>query len=122
MVNSGDGELELARPSLDWFEHRIVRAPRPFNYSAANNLGARAATGDFLLFLNDDVEVLTPRWIEWLVGQAQQPGVGKVGLKLSYPDGHVEHAGVLLGSLTEVPRTQLHYMCRGRPAASTCSS
>ena len=108
VVNSGEGELELARRWLDGLEHRIVRAPGPFNYSAANNVGARAATGEYLLFLNDDVEVLTPRWIERLVGQAQQPGVGKVGVKLAYPGGHVEHAGVLLGSLTETPRTQLH--------------
>ncbi|MBA3422800.1 MAG: glycosyltransferase, partial [Thermoleophilaceae bacterium] len=108
VVNSGEGELELARRSLDGLEHRIVRAPGPFNYSAANNIGARAATGEYLLFLNDDVEVLTARWIERLVGQAQQPGVGKVGVKLVYPGGHVEHGGVLLGSLTEAPRTQLH--------------
>ncbi len=108
VVNSGEGELELARRWLDELEHRIVRAPRPFNYSAANNLGAGAATGDYLLFLNDDVEILTPRWIERLVGQVQQPGVGKVGVKLAYPGGHVEHAGVLLSSLTDVPRTQLH--------------
>ncbi|MEJ7656431.1 MAG: glycosyltransferase [Thermoleophilaceae bacterium] len=108
VVNSGEGELEAARRSLDGLEHRIVRAPRPFNYSAANNIGARAATGEYLLFLNDDVEVLTARWIENLVGQAQQPGVGKVGVKLAYPGGHVEHAGVLLGSLTQVPVTQLH--------------
>jgi len=108
LVNSGEGELELARRSLDGLEHRIVRAPGPFNYSAANNIGARAATGEYLLFLNDDVEVLTARWIERLVGQAQQPGVGKVGVKLAYPGGHVEHAGVLLGSLTQVPVTQLH--------------
>jgi GT2 family glycosyltransferase len=113
LVNSGEGELELARRSLDGLEHRIVRAPGPFNYSAANNIGARAATGEYLLFLNDDVEVLTPRWIERLVGQAQQPGVGKVGVKLVYPGGHVEHAGVLLGSLTEVPRTQLHLQAPG---------
>jgi GT2 family glycosyltransferase len=108
VVNSGEGELELARRSLEGLEHRTVRAPRPFNYSAANNIGARAATGEYLLFLNDDVEVLTARWIERLVGQLQQPGVGKIGVKLAYPGGHVEHAGVLLGSPTEVPRTQLH--------------
>jgi GT2 family glycosyltransferase len=113
VVNSGQGELELARRSLDGLEHRIVRAPGPFNYSAANNIGARAATGDYLLFLNDDVEVLTPRWIERLVGQAQQPGVGKVGVKLVYPGGHVEHGGVLLGSLTEMARTQLHLHAPG---------
>ena len=113
VVNSGEGELELARRWLDGLEHRIVRASGPFNYSAANNLGARTATGEYLLFLNDDVEVLTPLWIERLLGQAQQPGVGKVGVKLVYPGGHVEHAGVLLGSLAETPRTQLHLQAPG---------
>ncbi|HEV2773115.1 MAG TPA: glycosyltransferase [Thermoleophilaceae bacterium] len=113
VVNSGEGDLELARPWLEGLEHRIIRAPRPFNYSAANNIGAKAATGEYLLFLNDDVEVLTPRWIERLVGQVQQPGVGKVGVKLVYPSGHVEHGGVLLGSPSEPPRTQLHLHAPG---------
>jgi len=108
VVNSGEGDLERAQRWLDGFEHRVVRAPGPFNYSAANNIGARAATGDYLLFLNDDVEVRTANWIERLVGQAEQPGVGIVGVLLVYPSGHVECAGVVLDPSRGMPKTQLH--------------
>jgi|GEM_PF-1338989 len=76
---------------------RIVDAPEPFNYSAANNLGARHATGEFLLFLNNDIEVLEADWLEELVRWAERPEIGAVGAKLLFPDGRIQHAGVVLG-------------------------
>lgn len=75
---------------------RIVRYESRFNYSAINNAGAAAATGDFLLFLNDDTEVQSPDWIERLLGLVQQPGTGVAGAKLIYPGGAVQLGGVLL--------------------------
>ncbi len=68
-----------------------------FNYSALNNFGAQYATGEYLLLLNNDTEVLTPRWLEEMVMYAQQKRVGCVGAKLLYPDDTVQHAGVGLG-------------------------
>jgi GT2 family glycosyltransferase/SAM-dependent methyltransferase len=76
---------------------RIVPLGSSFNYSAANNLGARHAAGEFLLFLNNDVEALESDWLEELVRWAERPEVGAVGAKLLYPDGMVQHAGVVIG-------------------------
>jgi GT2 family glycosyltransferase len=69
----------------------------PFNYPAINNWAARQATGELLLFLNNDMEVVEPGWLEELVGQAQRPVVGAVGAKLLFPEGTVQHAGVVVG-------------------------
>ena len=68
-----------------------------FNYSALNNFGARYATGEYLLLLNNDTEVITPGWLEEMVMYAQQKRVGCVGAKLLYPDDTVQHAGIGFG-------------------------
>ena len=68
-----------------------------FNYSALNNFGAREATGEYLLLLNNDTEVISPRWMEEMVMYAQQKRVGCVGAKLLYPDDTIQHAGVGFG-------------------------
>ncbi|HBI43916.1 MAG TPA: hypothetical protein DDY78_13855 [Planctomycetales bacterium] len=66
----------------------------PFNWSKAMNQGAALAQGEHLLFLNDDVEVITPDWLEQLLEFSQQPAVGAVGAKLFFPGGRIQHAGV----------------------------
>ena len=71
-----------------------------FNYSALNNFGAKYATGEYLLLLNNDTEVITPRWLEEMVMYAQQQRVGCVGVKLLYPDNTIQHAGIGFGFLT----------------------
>jgi GT2 family glycosyltransferase/glycosyltransferase involved in cell wall biosynthesis len=76
---------------------RVLPWSGPFNYAAANNLGARAATGDALLFLNDDTEALERRWLEELVRWVELDEVGVVGAKLLFPDGAIQHAGVVVG-------------------------
>ena len=68
-----------------------------FNYSALNNFGARYATGEYLLLLNNDTEVITPGWLEEMVMYDQQKRVGCVGAKLLYPDDTIQHAGVGFG-------------------------
>jgi glycosyltransferase, group 2 family len=68
-----------------------------FNYSALNNFGARYATGEYLLLLNNDTEVITSGWLEEMVMYAQQKRVGCVGAKLLYPDDTIQHAGVGFG-------------------------
>lgn len=77
--------------------HRVITAPGTFNYSWLNNLGAREAAGEYLLLLNNDTAVLSGSWLSALVEQAQRPEVGAVGAKLLYPDGRIQHAGVILG-------------------------
>jgi GT2 family glycosyltransferase len=75
----------------------VIRDERPFNYSALNNAAVERASGDVLCLLNDDTEVITKDWLEEMIGQLFQPGVGAVGAKLYYPDGRIQHAGVILG-------------------------
>lgn len=82
-----------------WFRANadvVVEVDEPFNWSRLNNLGAAAASGDYLLFLNDDIEVLTPDWLTVLMAEAERPEVGVVGPQLLYPDGKVQHAGMFL--------------------------
>lgn len=74
-----------------------LRSEGEFNFSALNNLAARRCGGEVLCFLNNDVEALTPGWLTELVSQALRPDVGAAGAKLLYPDGTVQHGGVLLG-------------------------
>lgn len=69
----------------------------PFNYSAVNNLGARHATGDVLVFLNDDIEVLDPGWLRQLTGWTRSDRIGCVGMQLVDPDGRIQHGGVVVG-------------------------
>ena len=79
---------------------RVVAWKEPFNYSAVNNYGARFCTGDYLLLLNNDTEVITADWIQEMLMFAQRPDVGAVGAKLYYPDDTIQHAGVGIGILT----------------------
>lgn len=76
---------------------RVAVWEGPFNYSAINNYGASLAAGDYLLFLNNDVEVITPGWLEEMLGNCQRPEAGAVGAKLYYPDNTIQHAGCILG-------------------------
>ncbi|MEM9561201.1 MAG: glycosyltransferase [Actinomycetota bacterium] len=73
---------------------RICRDDRPFNFANACNRGAIMARGEVLVFLNDDTEVVTPDWLDRLVGWATEPGIGAVGARLLYGDGTIQHAGI----------------------------
>lgn len=70
---------------------------RPFNYSAMNNAAAARSAAPALLFLNDDTTVIEPGWLEAMVEHAARPEVGAVGARLLYPDGRIQHAGVVIG-------------------------
>ncbi len=76
---------------------RVLHWDHPFNYAAINNFAFGHAGGDYLVLLNNDTEVRTPNWIEELVGVASQEGVGAVGPILTYPDGRIQHAGIVVG-------------------------
>ena len=68
-----------------------------FNYSAINNYGAGFAKGEYLLLLNNDIEIITKDWIEEMLSHCQRADVAAVGCKLLYPDGTIQHAGVGIG-------------------------
>lgn len=86
-------ELQAQRSNLRYIDWRN----KPFNYSAINNAAARECQSPVLLFLNDDTSVIEPGWLEAMVELAVRPEVGAVGAKLLYPDGRIQHAGVVMG-------------------------
>ena len=98
---------------------RVLRYQGGFNFSAINNFGARQARGEYLLLLNNDIEVLSHDFLRELLSYAQRPDVGAVGAKLYYPDDTIQHAGVLMGingsaghSHKSYPRTAVGDMYR----------
>ncbi|MEM2174693.1 MAG: glycosyltransferase family 2 protein [Candidatus Micrarchaeia archaeon] len=76
---------------------KILRYSGEFNFSLINNFAVNYAKGDLLLFLNNDTEVINPEWLTELVSHAIREEIGCVGAKLYYPDGTIQHAGVILG-------------------------
>jgi glycosyltransferase involved in cell wall biosynthesis len=98
---------------------RLLTWDKPFNYAAVNNFAASRANGDYLLFLNNDIESINPDWLEALVKQCAQPGVGAVGAKLYYADDTIQHAGIVVGmggvaghGFLNFPRSAAGYMQR----------
>jgi GT2 family glycosyltransferase len=100
LVDNGSEEPE----TLAYYESieqdpriRRIDYPEPFNWSAANNRGAESATGDTLLFLNNDIEILEPDWLEEMLRWVELPSIGAVGAKLLSERGSIQHAGVIVG-------------------------
>lgn len=75
----------------------ILKYEEPFNFSAINNFAAQRSKSEFLLFLNNDTEVIQREWLSAMLEHAQRKEVGAVGCKLLYPNGKIQHAGVILG-------------------------
>jgi GT2 family glycosyltransferase len=126
----GDFEMLVADNSRHGRVERVVRSWRhnartvryldwrrkPFNFSAICNAAVRECDAPLLLFLNDDIEAIAPEWLEAMVEHAVRPEVGAVGAKLVYPDGRIQHAGVLLDvfecgghAFRGLPANQRHY-------------
>lgn len=98
LLDNGEGDLwNRVGAGLDPARYRVVRIQRPFNFSEVNNEGAALAKGEILLFLNDDTVPISPDWIAAMLAFARRPDVGAVGAKLLYPDGTIQHAGLVLG-------------------------
>ncbi len=76
---------------------KLLEWKKGFNYSAINNFGAEHAEGDYFILLNNDIEIITPDWIEQMLMYCQREDVGIVGAKLYYPDDTIQHAGVIVG-------------------------
>ena len=75
----------------------VLRHSGPFNYSAINNQAVKAANGQLICLLNNDIEMLSPDWLAIMATQALRDDVGAVGAQLLYPDGRIQHAGVVIG-------------------------
>jgi len=98
---------------------RVLSIGGPFNFSSLNNRAVAEAEGELIGLLNNDIEVIEPNWLEEMVSQAVQPGVGTVGAKLLYSNNTIQHAGVVVG-LGGVAghghkgrdRSDFGYMCR----------
>jgi GT2 family glycosyltransferase len=91
---------------------RVLRDESPFNFSALNNHAARVATGEFLCLLNNDIEVISPDWLNEMVSLANLPRAGAVGACLWYPTDALQHGGVVLG-LGGIAGHMHHMMKRG---------
>jgi len=88
---------------------RCQRLDIPFNFSKLNNDAVEQSQGEYLLFLNNDTEVITPDWITAMAEQAQRPQVGAIGVRLLYPDGTIQHAGIVGGIGGVVGHGHKHY-------------
>ena len=88
-----------------------------FNYSAINNWGVKNCKGEYLLFLKNDIEVISPDFIEKMLSNCERPGIGAVGAKLYYPDNTIQHAGIIIGiggiaghAFLNLPRARSGYL------------
>lgn len=76
---------------------QVLKYDAPFNYSAINNFGVSKSNGSVIGLINNDMEIITPTWLDEMVSHALRPDIGCVGAKLLYPDGTLQHGGVVLG-------------------------
>ncbi|MFQ3651168.1 MAG: glycosyltransferase family 2 protein [Gemmataceae bacterium] len=93
LVDNGSREPPLLA-YLAKSRHRVIPCNEPFNFARLCNLGARQARGEWLLFLNNDIEALHPDWLVAMLRLAALPTIGPVGATLVYPDGSIQHAGL----------------------------
>ena len=90
--------------TFDYYDHwkknpkiKILTYDKPFNFSAINNYAVTQVDSPYILFLNNDTEVISEEWLSAMLEHAQRKGVGAVGAKLLYPKNIIQHAGVILG-------------------------
>jgi len=100
LIDNGSDEQE----SIEYFNYldtldkvRVLEYPAPFNYSEINNFGVKHSNGSIVGLVNNDIEVISPEWLTYMVGHAERESVGCVGAKLLYSDTRLQHAGVVLG-------------------------
>jgi O-antigen biosynthesis protein len=99
VLHIGQGQDEgLRQAATRYGAEQTIEYSDPFHFGRMCNLAAGRATGDFLLFLNDDVTPLESDWLQRMLAQAARPGTGAVGALLYFPDGRIQHAGVMIGT------------------------
>ena len=102
LIDNGSKQEDTKQLLKYWREKeperfRVLELDTPFNYSRLNNEAAKAAKGEYLVLLNNDIRILSSNWLEEMLGQAQRASVGAVGARLLYPNRTIQHAGVTLG-------------------------
>jgi O-antigen biosynthesis protein len=99
VVADDDGVPPSTARALEGTRHQVLRFKRLglFNFSAKINAGVAASSGEQVLFFNDDLEVIAPEWLAAMIEYSQVPEIGAVGAKLLYPDGRLQHIGMVLG-------------------------
>ena len=97
VIVDNDSKSEETRAYLGGLKHRVLHYSGPFNYSAINNFAVEQTDSPWLLFLNNDTEVIDSEWLTIMAEHIQRPEVGAVGPRLLYPDDSVQHAGVVVG-------------------------
>lgn len=97
VIVDNDSVSEEARTYFATMPHRLLHFSGPFNFSALNNLAVEQTESPWLLFLNNDVEIIDAEWLSTMVEHIQRPEVGAVGARLLYPDNTIQHAGVVIG-------------------------
>ncbi len=117
LVDNGTREAEALAVMDKWQTQepdrcRCYPLNVPFNFALLNNYGVAQTRGNYLLFLNNDTEVITPDWMTALVEQAQRPAIGAVGAMLLYPDNTIQHAGVVVGIGGVAGHSHKHYPAR----------
>ncbi|MBQ9643793.1 MAG: glycosyltransferase family 2 protein, partial [Lachnospiraceae bacterium] len=94
------------------YDPAVRTEPKEFNYSRINNIGVQKASGEYILLLNNDTQVISVNWIEELLMYAQRPDVAAVGAKLYYPDKTIQHAGIVIGLGAHRTAGHTHYRQR----------
>jgi glycosyltransferase involved in cell wall biosynthesis len=101
IIDNGSVENETLEQFSKWEKNnkkiRVLRDDSPFNYSRLNNHAARKTKADLVCLLNNDIEIITPDWLEEMAGHAMRKDVGCVGARLWYPNDTLQHGGVILG-------------------------
>ena len=101
VVNNNSEESEtfklFEKYKNNYKNFKVIDANMEFNYSKINNLAIKQAKGEYIVLLNNDTEIITPEWLNIMVGYASLDHIGAVGPKLLYPDNTVQHGGVILG-------------------------
>jgi GT2 family glycosyltransferase len=97
VIVNNDSVSEEARAYFSRMPHRLLHFSGPFNFSALNNFAVEQTESPWLLFLNNDVEVIDGEWLSTMAEHVQRPEVGAVGARLLYPNNTIQHAGVVIG-------------------------
>lgn len=97
IIVDNDSRDEATLDYLKKSPHRCLRYAGPFHYASMMNFAVREAAGEHVILLNNDTEVITPDWVEAMLEHSQRPEVAAVGARLLYPDGRVQHEGIIMG-------------------------
>lgn len=121
IVDNGSVEAE----SITYFrsfDGGVVAHPGPFNFSSLVNAGVAATDGEYALLLNNDIEVISPDWLQAMLEHGQRPEVAAVGARLLYPGGRVQHEGILVGIGGPAMNVDHHGYLRLGEAVRECSA